>query len=55
MQVLLWEKLASLSSRESLCHSSPLGFMMQCAVIGISVGKQLLYPEAEPHAVLETV
>ena len=29
--------------------------MMQCEVIGISVGKQLLYPGAEPHAVLETV
>lgn len=35
--------------------AGPLGIMMQCAVIGISVGKQLPYPRAQPHAVLETV
>lgn len=35
--------------------AGPLGVMMQCAVIGISVGKQLPYPRAQPHAVLETV
>lgn len=29
--------------------------MTPCAVIGISVGKQLLYIRAEPHAALKTV
>lgn len=53
MQVLLEENLQAFHPVHLSATAGPLGIMMQCAVIGISVGKQLP-ARAEHHAAFET-
>lgn len=45
MQVLLIQNLQVFHPQDLSATAGPLGIMMQCEVIGISVGKQLLFPE----------